>query len=98
MLFMVIEQLTKGIEPVAERFRRQGRMLPGGVTYNASWLDYEGTRCYQLMDAPSRERLSEWTSRWDDLLEFEVIPVLTSADFWARRNSGSASPKGASGC
>jgi hypothetical protein len=25
-----------------------------------------------------------WVSRWDDLIDFEIVPVLTSADFWAK--------------
>jgi hypothetical protein len=23
-------------------------------------------------------------SRWDDLVDFEIIPVLTSSDFWSK--------------
>jgi len=29
------------------------------------------------------ELLDAWVSRWDDLIDFEVVPVLTSTDFWA---------------
>jgi len=24
--------------------------------------------------------LAQWTARWDDLVEFEIVPVMTSAD------------------
>jgi len=86
MLFMVIERFHYGDPgPVGERFRRDGRMLPEGVTYLASWLDVTGSCCFQVMEAPSRELLDEWVSRWDDLADFELVPVLTSADFWQRR-------------
>jgi hypothetical protein len=85
MLFMVIERFKHGHPRlVDERFTRSGRMLPEGVVYHASWVDSTGTRCFQLMEAPHPELLDAWVSRWDDLIDFEVVPVLTSADFWAK--------------
>jgi hypothetical protein len=41
------------------------------------------------MEAPHREALNSWISLWDDLAEFEVVPVLTSSEFWAKREPGS---------
>jgi siroheme synthase len=32
------------------------------------------------MECEDRQLLSEWTARWEDLVEFEVIPVVTSAE------------------
>ena len=89
MLFMVIERF-KGGDPasVGDRFRRQGRMLPEGVTYHVSWVESTGRRCFQVMEAPDREALNAWISRWDDLVEFEIVPVLPSADFWAQAAHG----------
>lgn len=84
MLFMVIERFKGGVAAVGERFRRQGRMLPPTVTYRHSWVDETGTKCFQLMEAPNIESLKGWTGRWDDLVTFEIVPVLGSADFWAR--------------
>ena len=66
-------------------FSLSGRMLPEGVVYHASWLDEAGTCCFQIMEAPNRELLNVWVGRWSDLVDFEVVPVLTSAEFWARR-------------
>jgi len=86
MLFMVIEQFRDADpEPVGERFRRCGRMLPDGVSYVASWMEETGARCFQLMEAPDPQALEPWLAAWDDLVDFEVILVLTSADFWASR-------------
>ncbi len=88
MLFMVIERFKKGDPgPVGERFRVCGRMLPEGVTYQASWIEKDGSRCFQIMEAPSLAALNVWVSRWDDLVDFDITPVLTSADFWAGFNS-----------
>ena len=84
MLFMVIERFKQGDwKSIGERFQRNGRMLPEGVTYRASWVDQDGTRCFQLLEAPQLESLTPWISRWDDLIDFEIVPVLTSADFWS---------------
>ena len=83
---MVIERF-KGGDPakVGERFAQQGRMLPVGVSYEVSWLDEAGTQCFQVMTAPDRATLNVWIARWSDLVEFDVVPVLTSTEFWARR-------------
>jgi Protein of unknown function (DUF3303) len=86
MLFMVIESFKKGnAAAVGERFRARGRMLPDGVNYQASWVDPGGTRCFQLMEAAGREALSEWTRRWADLIDFEIVAVEPSVEFWAKR-------------
>jgi hypothetical protein len=59
-------------------------MLPDGMTYQWSWIDSAGQRCFQIMEAPHAEALNPVVKRWDDLIEFEIVPVLTSAEFWAR--------------
>ena len=86
MLFMVIEHFRNGdAGAVGERFREKGRMMPEGVTYHASWMDSATARCFQIMEAPHSELLESWIRNWDDLVEFEVIPVVTSAEYWAER-------------
>jgi uncharacterized protein DUF3303 len=85
MLFMVIETYRgDNLAKVGERFRREGRLLPEGVEYLDSWMNLPGTRCFQLMEAPRIELLHEWTRRWEDLVEFEIVPVMTSVEFWAK--------------
>jgi hypothetical protein len=79
MLYMVIERFRPGMaRNVYRRFRERGRMTPEGVRYIASWVDLEFHRCFQLMEAPDEPMLKEWTKNWDDLVEFEIIPVRTS--------------------
>jgi hypothetical protein len=83
---MVIETFKGGDPtPAGERFARLGRMLPDGVTYEASWMEASGARCYQLMRAADADALQPWIASWNDLVEFEVVPVLSSTDFWANR-------------
>lgn len=84
MIYMVIEHFKKDtLIELGQRFRRRGRMLPAGVHYHASWVDAEGSRCFQVMEAPEKELLMQWTRQWDDLVEFEIIAVKTSSDFWS---------------
>ena len=79
MLFMVIESFRPGQVPaVYRRFRDRGRMAPEGVRYVSSWVDLEFRRCFQVMEAPGEALLREWTRNWEDLVEFEIIPVRTS--------------------
>ncbi len=84
MLYMVIEHF-RDLEKLAERFQTKGRMQPEGLIYHASWIEPSGTRCFQLMETDNEALLGTWMSRWDDLVDFEVNPVLTSANFWAAR-------------
>jgi hypothetical protein len=84
MLFMVVERFKSGnARPVGERFKLNGRMLPEGLSYHSSWVDLNGTRCFQVMEAQDPELLNTWVRRWEDLVDFEIVPVRTSADFWA---------------
>ena len=82
MLFMVIETF-KDVAAIGERFGRKGRMLPEGVVFHVSWVEPGGGRCFQVMEADSTAALEPWISRWDDLADFEIVPVLTSQQFWA---------------
>ena len=85
---MVIEHFRDGnTKTIGERFKKSGRMLPADVAYHASWVDSAGTRCFQIMEAPTLESLSPWVNHWRDLVDFEIVPVLTSAEFWARLQS-----------
>lgn len=87
MLFMVIETF-RDTRLVGERFERDGRMLPEGVTYHASWIDPARSRCFQVMEAQDQESLAVWVRRWEDLMDFEIVPVLTSRDFWSQARGG----------
>jgi hypothetical protein len=37
-------------------------------------------RCFQVMDCEGREPLDAWINQWSDLVDFEVVPVMTSAE------------------
>ena len=79
---MVVEHFRVGPAPIRERFLRDGRMLPADVSYLGSWIDPVGERCFQVMEAEGR--LEEWTRHWADLVDFNIIGVLTSDQYWAQ--------------
>jgi hypothetical protein len=37
-------------------------------------------RCYQVTECDDRRLLEVWMDQWKDLVEFEVVPVVTSAE------------------
>jgi hypothetical protein len=80
MLFMVIEHFRNGdARPVYRRFRDRGRLAPEGLRYVASWVTEDLRRCYQVMECDDPALLDQWMAQWKDLVDFEVLPVQTSA-------------------
>ncbi len=78
---MVIEHFKKGdARPVYQRFQEKGRLAPVGLNYVSSWVDEELKICFQLMETDDKNLLEEWMSNWNDLVDFEVFPVMTSAE------------------
>jgi len=76
---MVIEKFRPGMkDAVYKRYAAQGRMLPEGLEYVRSWVEDGGDRCFQLMRTGERDLLQQWCSRWEDLVEFEFVPVNVS--------------------
>lgn len=85
MLYMIIEHFHNGDPaPVYARFRERGRQAPAGLTYVNSWVTDDLARCYQVMETTDRTLLDTWMAAWADLTDFEVIPVVTSAEAAAR--------------
>jgi len=81
MLYMVIETFLGGDPvPVYRRFRDRGRLMPEGIEYRGSWVTRDLRRCYQVMECADCRLLDEWMTNWNDITDFEIIPVITSAD------------------
>lgn len=56
-------------------------MLPSGLVYLDSWVDAETLdRCFQLMETDHANLFSDWTAHWDDIVEFEIVPVIASSE------------------
>ena len=85
MLFLVIETFRNADPvPVYRRFRDRGRLAPDGLRYIGSWVTDDLTRCFQIMECADRTLLDEWIANWQDIVEFDVLPVLSSADAQAQ--------------
>jgi hypothetical protein len=83
--YVVIETYTKGPGPVYPRADARGRMLPPGLAYLKSWVDERTLdRCFQLMETEEPTLFDEWTANWNDLVEFEIVPVISSTEAAAR--------------
>ena len=79
MKYMVFETFKPGMtDKVYERFKKKGRMLPDGLSYLDSWLSEDRTKCFQLMEADIYELFQEWIAKWNDLTDFEIVPVQDS--------------------
>ena len=76
---MVVEKFKNGdAKSVYQRFQEKGRMMPEGLIYRESWVDAGFNRCFQLMECDDASLLQEWIFAWQDLVEFEVFPVVES--------------------
>jgi hypothetical protein len=81
MLFMVVEHFKgRNPEPVYKRFADKGRLMPDGLSYVNSWIEVGMDRCFQVMETDDPALLQDWISKWNDLVDFEVVPVVTSAE------------------
>ena len=81
MLYMIVERFRDGdARPVYRRFRDRGRLAPDGLRYIASWVTGDMRRCFQVMECDDPALLDAWMDQWRDIVDFEVAPVITSAD------------------
>jgi hypothetical protein len=84
MLYMVIERFkTPGALEIYRRAKTQGRSIPDGLEYVSSWVDLDFTHCWQLMKTDNVKLFDPWIAHWSDLVEFEIVPVRTSAEAMA---------------
>lgn len=81
MRYMVIENFRPGqVGAIYRRLEESGRHMPSGLTYVGSWISDDLTRCYQVMECDEPVLLDEWISHWADLMDFEVVPVISSGE------------------
>jgi hypothetical protein len=81
MLYMVIEHFKENATPeIYRRFREKGRMMPEGLEYVSSWIDLDFKVCWQLMQTQDFALFDKWIDNWRDLMDFEIVPVRSSAE------------------
>jgi len=74
--FMVIERFRVGAKPVYERFSSEGRLMPDGVEFVASWVTADLGRVFQVMECEDLTLLQRWVAAWEDIAQFEIVPVV----------------------
>jgi hypothetical protein len=82
--YLVVEKFLRGPEPVYARVAERGRMLPDGLEYVESWISEDLGRCWQLMETHDPGLIDQWIAHWADLADFEVVPVISSAEAASR--------------
>jgi hypothetical protein len=81
MLYMIVENFRDGDPvPVYRRFRDRGRLAPEGLRYVSSWVTDDLRRCFQVMECDDPSLLEQWLDQWRDIVDFDVLPVMTSAE------------------
>ncbi len=81
MLFMVIENFrNQDAKAIYARFGQKGRMMPEGLGFVGSWVSADLGRCFQLMEADNVALLQRWVVEWSDLIEFEIVPVVSGKE------------------
>lgn len=75
MLFMVVEKFRNQDGKAVYRKLRAGRGLPDGLAFVASYVSADLSRCFQLMETDDVTLFQRWIADWQELVEFEVVPV-----------------------
>jgi len=77
---MILEDFKGNPAAVYRRFAERGRLAPDGLRYVNSWVTTDLQRCYQVMECDDPRLLEQWMDQWKDIVDIEVIPVLTSSE------------------
>ena len=81
MLDLVVERYKdERAVDIYRRARDRGRMLPEGLRYISSWVDLDYSTCFQVRETADVGLFDRWTRSWADLIDFEIVPVRTSAE------------------
>ena len=85
MTYMVVERFKdRNARAIYERFRDKGRMMPDTLHYVTSWIAEDFSTCWQVMETEDHADFDLWIVNWSDLVDFEIIPVMNSAEARAK--------------
>jgi hypothetical protein len=82
MHFMIIERFRNAdaVPAVYARFEKRGRLMPTGLKYVSSWIEPNFDRCFLIAECEDPRAIQQWVLEWNDLIDFEVIPVVPSKE------------------
>ena len=55
-------------------------MMPEGLNYVDSWIEKNFDRCFQIMETEDPALFDPWIAEWQDLMDFEIVPIVTSKE------------------
>ena len=58
------------------KLRDGGRALPDGLKFVTSYVSADLSRCFQLMETDDITLFQKWIADWQEVVEFEVVPVV----------------------
>ena len=77
MRYMVIEHYKPDTAKlIYQLVEDHGHLNPDTLHYVDSWIGADLATCYQLTDCDDEKAFAQWTRHWEDLVEFEIVPVL----------------------
>ena len=77
MKFMITYEFSpENRNSSGKRFLDTGGGPPAGVTMLGRWHKAAGLAGYVLCESADAEAISNWIYEWNDLLRFDVAPVL----------------------
>ena len=86
---MVIERFKFGPRPSTSAPQPAAGCSPPGLEYIESWVEADGlSRCYQLMETDDPSLFDPWVAAWSDIVDFEIVPILSSTQATARVRGG----------
>jgi hypothetical protein len=81
MYFMVIEKFrNQNAKSIYQRLREKGRLMPDGVSFVNSWVEANLGRCFQVVECSDVLLLQRWVAEWADLVEFEIVSVVSGKE------------------
>jgi hypothetical protein len=81
MRYMVVERFKAGRAPdIYRRLVEKGRMMPESLHYVDSFISEDFSMCWQVMETDDFASFEQWMQHWRDVMDFQIVPVLSSAD------------------
>lgn len=70
-------------DAATQRFGETGAPAPDGVTMLSRWHDVAGGRGFAVCEADDAMLIAKYCREWNDLLEFEIVPVINDEQLGA---------------
>ncbi len=81
MKYMITFPIEKDtFKEAVARFLDNGGLPPAGVTMLGRWHALGGGEAFILAETDDPRGIYRWVAGWNDLLDFQVVPVIEDED------------------